>query len=269
LPIFHPPQPAGWSDSQDSHVSADGHVFPCADPKSMRQKFHVIFVLDRSGSMGCADRQPVPNTPSSARILRHNSNRFGAVLSALHGFWMSQTARNVGTRQDSYSVILFDSSPEIFIANDMDSPPDQLLEAIVEVYPGSLTNFNAALTSAQDVLEQHWSMERSPVIIFLSDGECNVSDNVVSDLCNRAVELGRPLSLHAVSFGEVRKSHSLKRMVAIAEQIAQAAPQDPQSSLVPCQYSDALSTIHLAETFLNIADSLQKPRASLFAVRSS
>ena len=31
---------------------------------------------------------------------------------------------------------------------------------------------------------------RSPVVLFLSDGECSLRDEVVRDLCRRAVALG-------------------------------------------------------------------------------
>jgi len=112
-------------------------------------------------------------------------------------------------------------------------------------------------------MEAHWSSDRAPVVIFLSDGECGVSDNVIYDLCNRAVALKKPLSFHAVSFGDVAWSSSLRRMVTVAEQVAKAAPKDPLVPVVPCTYTDAIDTIRLTETFLNIADSLKKPRASL------
>ncbi|KAG8979788.1 hypothetical protein FRB93_009789, partial [Tulasnella sp. JGI-2019a] len=66
------------------------------------------------------------------------------------------------------------------------------------------------------------------------------------------------------SFGPASSSSSLRRMVMIAEQVAQnASNRDPLAPLVPCSYTDAMDTIRLAETFLTIADSLKKPRASL------
>lgn len=133
LPIFHPPQPLNWTGGNATYVSADGHSFPCPNPNSMRQAFHVIFVLDRylffasvcidlvltnyvtdrSGSMSSTDRQPVANAPSSARIMRNNSNRLGAVLSAVYGFWTSRSSGTTGPRRDAYSVILFESAPQV------------------------------------------------------------------------------------------------------------------------------------------------------------
>ncbi|KAG8855500.1 hypothetical protein FRB96_007004 [Tulasnella sp. 330] len=263
LPIFHPPQPLNWTGGNVSYVSADGHSFPCPNPNSLRQAFHVIFVLDRSGSMSLSDRQPVANTPSSARITQNNSNRLGAVMSAVYGFWTSRSSGMTGPRRDAYSVILFESHPQTFITNNVNSTPDELLNLIISARPTGGTHFDGALRSAQSLMETHWSTDRSPVVIFLSDGECSLSDNIVYDLCQRAVARQKALSLHAVSFGSASSSNSLRRMVAVAEQVAQAAPRDPLSPLIPCSYTDAIDTIRLAETFLHIADSLKKPRASL------
>ncbi|KAI0297428.1 hypothetical protein BC826DRAFT_1126017 [Russula brevipes] len=49
---------------------------------------------------------------------------------------------------------------------------------------------------------QHWSTERAPVMIFLSDGECSISDRVIQDICRSAIQHGKPLSFHSVSFGK-------------------------------------------------------------------
>jgi hypothetical protein len=54
----------------------------------------------------------------SRRISLQHNNRYGAVLSALYAFWASRqvATRNgptTGIRQDSYSIVLFDNSPEV------------------------------------------------------------------------------------------------------------------------------------------------------------
>ncbi|KIO19086.1 hypothetical protein M407DRAFT_83261 [Tulasnella calospora MUT 4182] len=213
--------------------------------------------------MGGRDRIPLPGQPVTATISQHNNNRFGAVLSAVYGFWISRGSGNQGGRRDAYSVILFESSAQVQFANDLNSTPDQLLNSIVRERIRGGTNFNGALLAAQTTMETHWSTERSPVVIFLSDGECGVSDNVIHDICNRAVARGKPLSFHSVSFGNTASSASLRRMVTIAEQVAASAPPNPLNPLVPCGYTDVMDTIRLAETFLNIADSLKRPRAAL------
>jgi len=236
----------------------------------MQQAFHVIFVIDRSGSMGTKDRRPLPGTPSTALISRHCTNRLGAVYSSLHAFWRSRdaalSAGQAGTRRDAYSVILFDDQIQECLTNDFTRTPDQLLDAAVVHTARGGTDFTQALMSAQRVMCQHWSTERTPVVIFLSDGECTVRDQTVQDLCRAAVTLGKPLSFHAVSFGPQRSSTSLRRMADIAIEVQNNAPRDPlapAAALVASSYAEALDTVRLAETFLGIAESLRKPRGSL------
>jgi hypothetical protein len=269
LPLFHPPMDPNNAQVGLGYVSNDGHIFSCRNPVIMQQAFHVIFVADRSGSMASGDRRPLPNTPASDRIVRRSNNRFGAVLSSLFSFWSARAAAIGGqqaARRDSYSVILFDSSVTNAFVNDFASSPDQLLDAVLRYDADGGTNFTAAIMRAQSVMEQHWSTERSPVIIFLSDGECHIADQTVQDLCRSAVRLGKSLSFHAVSFGPDGSSTSLRRMTQIALDIQNNAPRDPlapAAAVVASSYTQALDTVQLAETFLGIAESLRKPRGSL------
>ncbi|KAJ7195854.1 hypothetical protein C8J57DRAFT_534894 [Mycena rebaudengoi] len=273
LPIFHPPatQAAGMG-----YLSHDGHVFNCKNPSVMQQAFHVIFVIDRSGSMACTDRQPLRNAPGTALIARHSNNRLGAVYSALHGFWMSRnTALNSGgqgaaARRDAYTVVLFDHTMATCVANDFASSPDDLLNKIIGTGAGGGTNFTGAIASAEALMRQHWSTERTPVVIFLSDGECSISDETVRSLCRAAVALGKPLSFHSVSFGSAARSSVLRRMAQIALEVQTNAPRDPLTpaeATITSSYSEALDTVRLAETFLGFAESLRKPRGALFNLK--
>ena len=168
----------------------------------------------RSSSMRGRDFRPLQNTPATQNICRYNDNRLGAVYSSLHGFWVSRHAalNSVGqnaavARRDAYSIVLFDRSPDTCISNDLARSPDDLLSAIVSQQPGTGTNFTGALTEAQSIMTQHWSndryaisvdrhcrpwlkSQRSPVLIFLSDGECSVSDATVRSICRAAINLG-------------------------------------------------------------------------------
>lgn len=106
--------------------------------------------------------------------------------------------------------------------------------------------------------------ERTPVVIFLSDGECSVTDQTVQDFCRSAVRLGfvflhspislysdwtpsrKPLSLHAVSFGQDSQSTYLRRMAHIALDAQNSAPPDPlapATATVLSSYSQALDTV--------------------------
>jgi len=265
LPIFHP------DESQNGiltggYISTDGHRFDCSNPALLRQSYHVIFVIDKSGSMVWGtDHLPLPGTPSSSLISVHNNNRFGAVLSALESFWISRVAATTSAaqvaRNDAYSIVLFDDSAHVQVANDFTSSPDQLLHRLLTQGNGGGTDFGIALQVAQSAMESYWSSDRSPVLIFLSDGECGLDEGRVYDICRRAVSLGKSLSLHTVSFGKDYYAGSLRNMATIANEVQTAAPIDQQGP--PCGYTSALDTIQLAETFLGIAESMRKPRAAL------
>ncbi|KAG2346994.1 hypothetical protein BDR05DRAFT_877146, partial [Suillus weaverae] len=98
-------------------------------------------------------------------------------------------------------------------------------------------------------------------IIFLSDGEHYITDQIIQDLCCSTVHLGKALSFHTVSFGPERASTSLQRMTQIALDIQNNAPRNPlalPAATVTCIYMQALDTIQLLETFLGIAELLRK-----------
>ncbi|KAF8270139.1 hypothetical protein EI94DRAFT_1572222, partial [Lactarius quietus] len=270
LLMFHPPMDAANAPAGLGYVSNDGHHFGCHNPIVMQQAFHVI----RSGSMSLGDRQPLPNSAGIDRIVPTANNRLGSVFSALYSFWIARQAavdRNApagGGRRDTYSLIFFNQEPSMSIENDLTSSPDELLTAALQYIASGGTNFTNALESAQNVMTSHWSTERTPVMIFLSDGLAPLMDEVIYDVCRDAVRQGRPLSFHAVSFGQEASSISLRRMSEIALEVQNNAPHDPllpATAKVPSSYTEALDTVRLAETFLGIAESLRKPRGFLFS----
>ena len=100
-------------------------------------------------------------------------------------------------------------------------------------------------------------------MIFLSDGECSLEDEVIQDVCRSAVGRGwaifdlsasvslifrfsKPLSFHAVSFGNVNYSYTLERMAQLALEIQSSAPQDPllpAESIISSSFTTALDTV--------------------------
>ena len=164
--------------------------------------------------MGLNDLRPLPNTPVTPNISRYNDNRLGAVYSSLHGFWTSRHAalnaigQNAAiARRDAYSVILFDHTAVTCMSSDFTRSPDELLDSIVARQAGGGTDYTGALTEAQSIMVQHWSNERyaisvglhyrrrltyrrAPILIFLSDGECSVSDATVRSICRAAIDHG-------------------------------------------------------------------------------
>ncbi|TFY74324.1 hypothetical protein EWM64_g9688 [Hericium alpestre] len=244
LPMFHQPRAANAAVTGLGYISNDGHQFACRNPVVMQQAFHV------SGSMSYQDRLPLPNAPATNTIAQYSNNRLGAVYSALYSFWSARHTATAGqqagvARQDAYSVVMFDSSTSIATASNFISAPDELLATVLPYRAHGGTNFTAALDVARGLMEQHWNTQRTPVLIFLSDGICTVADETVQGICRSAVRLGKPLSLHAVSFGEDSTSSSLRRMAQIAREIQNNAPQDPllpAAATVASSYSEALDT---------------------------
>jgi len=269
LPMLHPRQPLDLAPPGNGlgYTSNDGHAFLCRNPAVMQQAFHIIFVIDRSRSMSLNDRRPLQNTPSSLLIARQHNNRLGSVYSSLHAFWMARHAAvnlngtAAAIRRDAYTVLLFDSKVLNCVINDFTSAPDELLQKVLAHRTKRGTDFTRAIEAAQTHMERHWSAERSPVVIFLSDGECGIADEVVQNLCLTSRRLGKILSFHAVAFGP--HSNILQRMVQIAVDVQSRDIHDPLIPVQPSTYAEALDSVRLAETFLGIAESLRKPRGSL------
>ncbi|KAI0246219.1 hypothetical protein BJV78DRAFT_1286673 [Lactifluus subvellereus] len=244
LPMFHPPMNLNDPVTGPGYISNDGHMFECRNPVALQQAFHVIFIIDR-------DRRPLADTPAADRIRRFADNRLGAVYSALYGFWSSRHAavtagqQVAGARRDAYSVILFEDDTENKVVNDFMSTPDELLTlAMLNVRAYGGTDFSEALRAAHAVMIQNWSTER---LVYLSDlpRPCDVSDEAIQDVCRSAVQRGKPLSFHAVSFGPDGSTVTLRRMAQLALDIQNNAPRDPllpDTASVPSSFTTALDT---------------------------
>ena len=117
--------------------------------------------------MGCRDRRPLRNYPASVRIARTADNRLGAVYSALHSFWSAREAAmnqaSAQARRDAYSAILFTNSAVEVFGNDFASSSDALLDNMLRHAAGGGTNFSAALSLTEQVMERYWSTERYQV----------------------------------------------------------------------------------------------------------
>ena len=74
LTLFHDPLDPNSNPSKNyGHISSDGHYFNCENPTTRETAiFHIIFILDCSGSMGWNDSKP-----------SHHNNRLGSVYNAV------------------------------------------------------------------------------------------------------------------------------------------------------------------------------------------
>ena len=165
--------------------------------------------------MSLKDRRPLANAPATDRIRERADNRLGAVYSALYSFWSARHAtmasgqETIGARRDAYSVILFNDSTNNVVVNDFTSSPDQLLDIVLNERTEWGTNFAAAIKASQEVMVDNWSTERfatlsaasdinvishathrTPIMIFLSDGEGLLPETEMQDLCRSAIQHG-------------------------------------------------------------------------------
>ncbi|CAE6534558.1 unnamed protein product, partial [Rhizoctonia solani] len=274
LPIFHPPQKQTPPPPR-GYVSPDGHLFHCVDPSRAQQSYHVVFVIDSSGSMTSGDHRPLPNLPVTSRLVSQCNNRYGAVVSALYGFLKNQESvvANAGltARQDAYSIVIFDDRAEIRVQNDLTSTTDQLINRLIphRYIGGGGTCFSEALRMAQQTIERNWHADRAPMIVFLSDGEDSIDRSKVEQLCKKCTQLGHALAFYSISFGSDSSSSYLRLMVNVADGIFRTAPMTARGAMrgadIPCKYSTAIDSVQLAATFMSISEALPRSRASVLS----
>ncbi|KAF8289765.1 hypothetical protein DL93DRAFT_2069130 [Clavulina sp. PMI_390] len=267
LPLFHERRTLNAPSPADGYISADGHRYHCKDPSTGHGAYHIIFALDYSGSMNRRDRQPLQNTPATYNIAQVFPNRFGAVLSALYSFLMARNASLSsagGSRRDWYSVILFDNVSKVVLQQDDNMDPNEILETLLHAGRpgGGGTDFTQAIFTTRRVMNNSWSDDHQPVIIFLSDGEAPLPQDEMQALCEDSADRGQLLSFYSVAFG----SHS-EVLQHMAQTVAAFSARQVQSgafpSAPPAEFTGAIDTIQLAETFLNIAESMRTTRAAL------
>lgn len=125
--------------------------------------------------MSKEDRLPLADAPATDRIKQKANNRLGAVYSALYSFWSARHAvtsgqETAGARRDAYSVIMFNSTTENVVTNDLTSSPDELLDVVLNTQPKNGTNFAVALQAGQAVMVDNWRTERSVTLNFIVVG---------------------------------------------------------------------------------------------------
>ncbi|KAH8977860.1 hypothetical protein EDB86DRAFT_3157188 [Lactarius hatsudake] len=264
LSLFHMSLSTANAPRGTGYVSNDGHHFTCKKPGCPQAAFHVIFVIEASRSMGRADLQPLPDAAGTPRISLTVNNRFGAVISSLYSFWTArqaavmQNAQLGGHRKDAYSVVFFSKDALTCVKNDLTSSPDELLKSCLRYKAHDEENYTLAIEKAQAIMISHWSTERSPVLVFLTDGKTRIEDKPVYDICRAAVDRGLPLSFHAISFGPDNRTNVLRKMVQIAQEVEKSAPRNSLTKGITSSFTRAVDSVELTATFQGFANSLTK-----------
>lgn len=246
--LFHEPVPYS-GESNVGYVSRDGHCFSCehADTKA----HHVLFVIDRSSSMGCDDMKP-----TFQKVKTRHDNRLGCVYESVLGFLNIRLA--AGCR-DAVSFILFNHEAEVPVTNER--LRGGLLNPLLQsetLRASGCTAYSVALLKAKSVLRSAEKATKqnglAPAVIFLSDGENQETESQslrdpVSLIREMKVEVP-DLVFHTVLFAR----DNTKDGRTLLESMAKAGGGNFQLSL---------DELGLATSFDLLARSLQPQVASL------
>lgn len=236
-PLWHAavPKAGGQAGHGAGYITDDGHRFACDHSKDMEN--HVIFVIDRSGSMESADC--VPTMPKFTR------NRLGCVYESILRFIRVRQARII---QDHVSVVLFDNVP--LTAIESEPIAETLADRLVHHFARGGTTYSCGLRAAEEILTRSSTnlvmQKKSPVVIFLSDGGNNGGENPVH-LVRRMKQVEPKLIFHTIKFGNDPYNQILMDMASAGSGTFQVS----------------LDEVQLARSFEGLARSLKDKVSSL------
>ncbi|CAI2177086.1 2129_t:CDS:10 [Funneliformis geosporum] len=267
LPLFHAQlNPNSNLPNDYGYISMDGHHFNCDNPSTREVAFHIIFVLDRSGSMGERDRKPIQEFSISnyLKYWNHN-NRLGAVYHAVYQL-LNARINSVKTNQvinDKISLILFNNEVIVPIENqDLKDPKDpmKMLDIMIQHHPDNGSNFILAIQKAGSLISSYHDPTRTNIIIFLSDGECYIPEKQLHEVFKENQSRGSLLYLYTVLFSSNSASSSLEEMAKIAQSYH---TNYTSSGCLRSQFTRAINEISLVNHFTSIAESLRKHKPTL------
>ena len=151
LPLFHELADPN-TQVANGHISRDGHQFEC----SHYDTYHVIFVIDKSGSMSHTDKTPEDRIGSHKIMQKHN-NRLGAVYECVKQFIRTRCGVN-GTNQidnDIMSFVLFDNKPTVVMQNQKFEYNDSLIDDLCRYEAGGSTNYVKAINTTGDLIQRY------------------------------------------------------------------------------------------------------------------
>ena len=115
----------------EGYIHSTGHHFPC---KGHGKPLHHIFIVDKSGSMGCSDHKPTMPT-----LLSSHPNRLGAVINACYQYLDHRQTEE--TSNDKVSFVQFNNTAStLFEAEQLD--PEKLLSKMKQLTVGGGTSFS-------------------------------------------------------------------------------------------------------------------------------
>ncbi|GLJ34384.1 hypothetical protein SUGI_0691260 [Cryptomeria japonica] len=169
--LWHEPiTKTGLQMNSAGYVTDDGHHFGC--DQSNNVPYHVIFVIDKSGSMSTSDI-----SPTMTKFNSHNC-RLGCVYEAILRFIQ---ARLRIVCDDSISIILFDRSATVAV--EIQDMEEGAVDSLLQYPAAGQTTYSSGLDAAQKLMMKASRNPKvdmkKPVVIFLSDGENNGGEDPV------------------------------------------------------------------------------------------
>lgn len=196
---------------------------------------HFICCVDVSGSM----RESTPS-PDDAALLNRFPNRVGAVLQAINVFvrgYLYSTLDNGSTQhppqlardasKHRLTIVSFSDNARINV-DTRELSMDAVEQFAVTTKEMQRTNYAAALRVVGKCIEDHPSIQLAsndpsvvvvndtaplkPVILFMSDGVCNLENASAMPLLQEMKQKYSELVLHAVGAGQSKDFDLLKEM---------------------------------------------------------
>ena len=136
----------------NGYISKDGHQFDCAHYGS----HHIVFVIDKSGSMNLSDKKPEHRT-GSEKIIEKHDNRLGAVYECIKQFINTRCGvdGSASAEDDIMSFILFDRDAHIAMENQKIVYNDALIDTLCNYHAGGWTQFAKAVDAAGELLKRY------------------------------------------------------------------------------------------------------------------
>ncbi|CAG8557749.1 14108_t:CDS:10 [Ambispora leptoticha] len=157
-PSSNPPGNVGY-------ISTDGHHFTCENPTSNVGDFHIVFVVDRSGSMSIRDCRPRGDKTQTARLLLSHNNR-------------------LAIDRDITSLILFDYVAIVVFENQSLTDSDELLNKMKNFTPQGDNYYHEGIKKADEIIQ------KTNIIIFFSDEEYHPPEPELRSLCQKEADKG-------------------------------------------------------------------------------
>ncbi|CAG8584575.1 25121_t:CDS:10, partial [Gigaspora margarita] len=273
--IFHPSLDHKSETIPDNtgYISVDGHHFSCESPTKIFGNFHIIFVVDRSGSMSSEDCKPKCDNSKLIDLKDNHNNRFGAVIESVFTFIEarknSRKSIRVGqmtTDRDTVSLVLFNNSATVIFENRSLSHSEVLLEEMMKHFAEGTTDFAEGIKCASDLIKKYHDPLKVNLVIFLSDGLGSLPTNELRDFCQLETNLG--IYLYTIKFtnsliGQANDfifTNTLEKMVKTANKYL---PKCTDKDSLKCKYVLAIDEIELINHFTHIAESLRKHKPTL------